>query len=168
MMTKSTSRDFPQENEQEALSALLDGELTREQARQTLRRLRDDADMRARLAEYCAVGDALRGLCDGPVAPDLTLRVMHRLEREPTLLAPMRATPGRRPGLWLAAAVVVVITWGVWSRLPEQGPALPLAAHDAPPMDVQPYLAAHQDFAQAVIAPAEMQFTRVSLTESRP
>jgi hypothetical protein len=103
------------------------------------------------------------------VAPGFTGRVMAALEQEPTILAPMRKPQDRRAALWLAAAAVSAITWGLWNSLPDPAIAIPIAANDAPPtVDVQPYLAAHQDFAQAVIAPAEMNFTQVSLVEARP
>ena len=153
----------------DGLSAFLDGELSPEAAGHTLRHLSVNALHQQRLREYMAVGDALRGLHAVPGAPDLTDRVMAALEREPTVLAPMRRTPDRRPALWLAAAAVGAISWGLWSSLPGDREAIPLAANTAPVgVDVQPYLAAHQDFAQAVIAPAEMNFTQVSLVEAHP
>jgi hypothetical protein len=94
---------------------------------------------------------------------------MAALEAEPTVLAPMHKPRSPRATLWLAAAAIGAITWGLWQNLPDLGPAVPVAANDLhPPMDVQPYLAAHQDFAQAVIAPADMHFTQVSLAEARP
>lgn len=168
MMTKSANQTFPQVDEDDSLSALLDGELPEEDARLILRRLGGSADLQGRFQEYCAVGDALRGLLGGPTAPHLTARVLAELEQEPTILAPMRRGRDRRATLWLAAAAVTAITWGLWSSLPDRGPAMPLAANGAPAVDVQPYLAAHQDFAQAVIAPAEMHFTQVSLVEAHP
>jgi anti-sigma factor RsiW len=153
----------------EALSALLDGELSNEEARRALRHLDAHAGAQERAWEYLAVGDALRGMHANALAPDLTARVMAALEQEPTLLAPMHKPRDRRTTLWLAAAAVTAITWGLWHNLPDRGPAIPMAANDVhPPVDVQPYLAAHQDFAQAVIAPAEMDFTQVSLMEPRP
>jgi hypothetical protein len=103
--------------------------------------------------------------------PALTDRVMTALEDEPTLLAPMRKQQRQRPALWLAAATVAAITWGLWSAGPRpESPAslaanknsIPAMAANAPG-NVMPYLAAHQDFAQAVVSPPEMRFTRVSL-----
>lgn len=168
MKSKSATQTLYRDQEDDLLSALLDGELSDEEARLALRRLGGSAGMQARYREYCAVRDALRGLHGVPSAPDLTARVMARLEQEPTILAPMRRGRDRRATIWLAAAAVTAITWGLWSSLPDRGPALPVASNGAPPVDVQPYLAAHQDFAQAVIAPAEMNFTQVSLAEVRP
>jgi anti-sigma factor RsiW len=175
MMTKTAIQAVPQEplghaaQDDDTLSTFLDGELADEQARRMLRHLNSSTEARDRAWEYLAVGDALRGLHAAPPAPHLTARIMAALEQEPTILAPMHKPRDRRTTLWLAAAAVTAITWGLWQSLPDRGPALPVAANDVhPPVDVQPYLAAHQDFAQAVIAPAEMNFTQVSLMEHRP
>lgn len=156
-----------QEALDDSLSAFLDGELSNEQARRVLRQLSTSPGAQGRLWEYIAVGDALRGLHTDAKAPHLTARVMAALEQEPTILAPMRKSRHRRATLWLAAAAVGAISWGLWQSLPDQVASVPMAANDIhPPVDLQPYLAAHQDFAQAVIAPAEMNFTQVSLAEA--
>lgn len=147
------------------LSALLDGELSDQRARLAIRRLGDDSDARARFAEYCVIGDLLRGHHHD--LPDLTEKVMAALEDEPTVLAPRQKTPNQRPLLWLAAAACAAITWGLWSAAPRQENIAPLAATQTPahaPADVAPYLAAHQDYAQAVLTAPEMHFTRVSLS----
>lgn len=151
--------------EDDLISAFADGELSGEMARAALRRVNTNPEDRWRFNEYCAVGDALRGLPGR--CPDLTERVMAALEKEPALLAPMaqrRLTP-RPPLLWAAAAAVAAITWGLWPALPQHEAPLPMAMQ-APVNQVSPYLAAHQDYAQAVLAPTEMQFTRVSLMEA--
>ena len=155
--------------EDDLISAFVDGELSAEMAQAALRRVQSNPEERRRFDEYCAVGDALRGLPGR--CPDLTARVMAALEREPTLLAPMssarRLTP-RPPLMWAAAAAVAVLTWGLWSALPQPTEApLPMAARSAQPDQLAAaYLAAHQDYAQAVLSPTEMQFTRVSLVEA--
>jgi anti-sigma factor RsiW len=153
----------------DTLSAFLDGELPDEQAHHVLKQLGGSAVSQELLRDYMAVGDALRGLHAVDTAPHLTARVMAALEQEPTLLAPMRKPRTPRTTLWLAAAAVSAITWGLWQSLPAPSPTLPMAANGMPPsVDLQPYLAAHQDFAQAVISPAEMHFTQVSLSKVRP
>ncbi len=149
----------------DSLSALLDGELSDQSAQLALRQLANDPTRQARFAEYCAIGDLLRGHHND--LPDLTRKVMAALEDEPTLLAPVRKTPQRRPLLWLAAATCAAITWGLWSAAPRQENAVPLASLQVPahpPADVMPYLAAHQDYAQAVLTVPEMHFSRVSLS----
>lgn len=158
---KDVMKDAANQNqnrlEDDNLSVLVDGELSDEAARALLKRL--TGEQRARYREYCAIGDALRGL-DGDI-PELTSRVMSALEDEPTVFAPMPKTADRRPALWLAAATVAAITWGLWSAGPRDEAPAPLAANQ--PANVLPYLAAHQDFAQAVVSPSEMRFTRVTL-----
>jgi len=154
-----------QHQEDDSLSALLDGELSDQSARLAIRQLASDPTRQARYAEYCAIGNLLRGLHDD--LPGLTRKVMTALEDEPTVLAPVRKSNARRPLLWLAAATCAAITWGLWSAAPRQETAVPLAALQTPahaPADVMPYLAAHQDYAQAVLTVPEMHFTRVSLS----
>lgn len=159
----------PLDDARSAVSALIDGELDDTAARNLLRGLTRDDAQRARFGEYALIGDVLRG--HGHDSPDLTSRVMAALEHEPTVLAPLPAPPSRRPALWLAAATVAAITWGLWSVGPKETLAPPIAASSpgmmpataAMPGNVMPYLAAHQDFAQAVVSPSEMRFTRVNL-----
>lgn len=166
----------PEDLQAQTLSALIDGELSDDLARQTIRRLDDSAAERAQLADYLAIGDAMRGL---EVQPgDFTRRVMAALANEPVVLAPVRKPADRRPALWLAAATMAAITWGLWQSGPRNDIDAPLAARPAPATELatelttesaeaQPYLAAHQDFAQAVISAPEMRFSKASL-EVRP
>jgi len=151
----------PAHEHDESLSAFLDGELSDQQARSMIRRLGEDAVLRARYAEYCATGDILRGHRHD--IPDLTDKIMAALDQEPTLLAPVKKPPNRRPMLWLAAAATAAIAWGLWSTAPRQETAVPLAAA-TPPSDVVPYLAAHQDYAQSVVTQPEMNYSLVSLS----
>ena len=163
----------PSDEQESVWSALQDGELSADQSRQILKNLRNDTEGKARFSTYCAIGDALRGHADIRRSPDFTQRVMAALEHEPTVLAPIRKPANRQTTVWLAAAAVSAITWGLWSSLPEQRMTIPLAANSASPAenvspDISPYLAAHQDFAQAVLAPTEMNFTQVSLAQANP
>jgi sigma-E factor negative regulatory protein RseA len=149
----------------DSLSALLDGELSDHNAQQVIRNLVKDPEHQARFAEYCAIGDLMRGHRDD--FPDLTDKVMAALEEEPTVLAPRRKTLEQRPLLWLAAAACAALTWSLWSASPRQEGVTPLASAQIPahaPADVAPYLAAHQDYAQAVLSTPDMQFSRVSLS----
>lgn len=154
----------------QTLSALIDGELADEQAHQAIKRLGGSAAERARITEYIAIGDAMRGL--DAQHGDFTRRVMAALENEPVILAPLpKPEPAnRRPALWLAAATVAAITWGLWQSAPRNEVNVPLAAVQQPgsqassqSADAMPYLAAHQDFAQAVISAPEMRFSKASL-----
>lgn len=148
----------------DSLSAFLDGELSEQEARRLLRRLGDEDETRERFSEYSRIGDLMRGHRHD--IPDLTDRVMAALEQEPTLLAPVKKPADRRPLLWLAAAATAAITWGLWSAAPQQETLVPLASRTEPARpaaEVMPYLAAHQDYAQAVATPAEAGFTLVIL-----
>lgn len=168
----------------ERLSALLDGELDAETAREALKRQHHTPGDADALAEYAYIGDALRGLAPAATRPDFTARCMARLADEPTLLAPLPRRAERAPMLWAAAAAVSVLSWGLWSMLPPGGDAARMAqapaaiapvaartadvstagvnAADADKAEIEALLRAHQDFAQAVIAPTDMQLTQVS------
>ena len=171
-MTKLATLDpgLPNPSEDDRLSALLDGELDADMAGTVIKGLSRQGTERERFLEYYRIGDALRGLEHG--APDLTRRVMAALEREPTVLAPMGKTASRRPALWLAAATVAAIAWGLWQADPRQETAVPMAALPEAALTATgaesalPYLAAHQDYTQAVVSPSEMRFTRVTLVGS--
>lgn len=161
------------------LSALFDGELETDEADRALGRLGRDAAASRVWAEYSLIGDAMRGC--GHDSASLGARCRAALASEPTILAPVSAAKGRRqPYYWLAAAAAVTaITWSVWQVAPNPGPDLPatagtalpgavpagavLAANELMPSHVMPYLAAHQDFAYAVVSEPEMRFTQVSL-----
>jgi sigma-E factor negative regulatory protein RseA len=161
----------PTDEQESVWSALQDGELSADQSRQILKNLRNDAEGKTRFSTYCAIGDAMRGHADIRCSPDFTQRVMAALEKEPTILAPIRKPANRQTTAWLAAAAISAITWGLWTSLPEERTTIPLAANPASPTenvspDISPYLAAHQDFAQAVLAPTEMNFTQVSLAQA--
>jgi sigma-E factor negative regulatory protein RseA len=168
MHSQSEQQPAPADSRHENLSALIDGELSDAMARIAITQLGHNPADRARLGEYLAIGDAMRGLDarhDG-----FSARVMAALENQPVLLAPVPKKRESRPTLWLAAATAAAITWVVWQSNPRDDLAVPLASvqQTAPQFDeASPYLAAHQDFAQAVISTQEMRFTKASL-EIRP
>lgn len=179
-MTKQTMQTEHEDMQAQNLSALIDGELSDAMAQQAIKRLDHSDAERARLTEYLAIGDAMRGLYAQPSAQHsgFTRRVMAALENEPVVLAPVRKPADRRPALWLAAATMAAITWGLWQSGPRDEVNVPLAALQQPATELtaelatqsaeaQPYLAAHQDFAQAVISAPEMRFSKTAL-EVRP
>jgi len=154
----------PTDSRFENLSALIDGELSDDMAGLGIRQLSQNEAQLARHHEYIAIGDAMRGLNVQP--SDFTQRVMAALEKEPVVLAPVAKKNERRPTLWLAAATAAAITWGIWQSNPRDEINLPLAAVQPPTtqsIEAMPYLAAHQDYAQAVISTQEMRFTNASL-----
>lgn len=158
----------PADSRLENLSALIDGELSDDMAGFGIKQLSQNAAQLARHHEYIAIGDAMRGL--NAQHPDFTQRVMAALEKEPVVLAPVAKKSERRPALWLAAATAAAITWGIWQSNPRDEINPQLAAAHQPAqlpatqsLEAMPYLAAHQDFAQAVISTQEMRFTKASL-----
>ncbi len=164
MQTQPEQHDAMPDPRYENLSALIDGELADDIASQAIKQLVANPDSRTRHNEYLAIGDAMRGL--GEQHNDFTRRVMAALENEPVILAPLPKKPERRPVLWLAAATAAAITWGLWQSSPQQETGVPMAAVQPPASqsaEAMPYLAAHQDFAQAVISTQEMRFSKASL-----
>ena len=156
--------------EQEWLSALLDGEIDDAEGDRTLKRIGQDQTLTRRWSEYCLIGDALRG--EALAQPGLDRRLRTALAAEPTLLAPMkRARLSRRyarPLAWTAAAAAVAaVTWTVWTALPQHTAPAQMAAQPEAVMiqasHVMPYLDAHQDFSQGVVAQPEMRFSQVTL-----
>ena len=136
------------------LSILLDNELEASHYQPLLTALRKDAELRATMANYLLIGDALRG------HPDLTTNlagtVMARLEHEPTVLAPpvRRSSRVLRDAAALAASLtgVAVVAWLALS--PSVSPTLmPPVAQAKKPVVVatsermQEYLMAHQAYA---------------------
>lgn len=161
------------------LSALLDGELGEDASRKALLRLDQDAQARRVWAEYSLIGDVLRG--QGVTQPGLSQRLAEALEAELTVLAPMRRPRSHQPVMWVAAAAsVAAVSWLIWSAAPRQELApqdagQQVAVQTVPPEVepvsaseenalVMPYLAAHQDYAQALVSPTEMHFTKVNLS----
>ena len=155
------------------VSALFDGELDAAESKQSLGRIGKEMDAARLWSEYSLIGDALRGCHGGQ--HDFDARIRAALAEEPTILAPMPMAPDvQRPYYWMAAAVAVAaIAWGVISESPQPSgiQSIPVAANSselagvspASNDDVQPYLAAHQDYAFAVVDEPEMHYTRVSL-----
>ncbi len=145
------------------LSALLDGEA--DDDLEGIGRLARDEALKARWSEYCLIGDALRGLSQP--SGRVPERVRVALSDEPTILAPV-VKPRHRPALWLAAAATVAaVTWMTMHAEPTAAPPVRMAMQSGPAevaaLDVVPYLAAHQDYAQALTSSPEMHFSQVAL-----
>jgi sigma-E factor negative regulatory protein RseA len=95
------------------ISALMDGELARDEAARLIADIRQRDAMRERWATYHLIGEALRG----EWCPDCKVAssVARKLAEEPTVLAPRRISGeiGRRwalPSL-AAAAAIASVTW---------------------------------------------------------
>ncbi|MFM9935382.1 MAG: sigma-E factor negative regulatory protein [Novosphingobium sp.] len=134
----------------EKISAYLDGECGEFEAAQALRQLGGDTPAREAWALYHRVGDALRG--DRVSGGDFTARVMARIEHEPVVLAPRRATPRVMRYAMAAAASLagVAVVLGIaFQGTVGTGPELAQKAPSEAPSarEVSTLLAAHQDYA---------------------
>ena len=140
------------------ISALIDGELAQEEAGAALDALQADGEAREGWRRYHLIGDLMRDahLLSGGFAA----RVAERIEREPTVLAPV---PGRKPvtrnPAWsfalaagLAVAFVGASTYLMMQPSTEPAPQVALkpapaeAAQVAPPDAADDYLLAHQGY----------------------
>lgn len=98
----------------EALSALIDGELGDDEAVRMLDRLEREPGLRAQWARYHAFRSTLEGAPPGRLGTAFAARVHDALEREPTVLAPQgprhEAPSWLRPlaGVAIAASVALV------------------------------------------------------------
>ena len=95
------------------VSALLDGELERQEVEATLASLKSGSESRALWSDAQLIGSVLRN--ERLEAFDVSARVMSALEVEPTVLAPKprRVSEGQRPAMAMAASVagVALVSW---------------------------------------------------------
>jgi len=100
-----------QENPEEEVSALLDGELRGRQLQEALDRLQQEPQRRERWHRYNLISDALRGNLPPYLSEQVQERVSRALESEPHILAPRRRFPHlarQAAGLAIAASVSAV------------------------------------------------------------
>lgn len=104
------------------LSALLDGELEPHEVQRLWSDFKANEHLHTLWAEYHLIGTAIRD--EGPVAVDVTSKVMHALAEEPVVLAPRPALHHgwRSSALALAASVAGVAVVG-WLALAQQDPS---------------------------------------------
>jgi len=110
----------------ERISALMDGELERDEARRLLDAIKAREDLQFAWSTFHVIGDAMR---EGRHLPaDYAGRLSARLAQEPTILAPraMQTPRWQRYTLpaFAAAAAVAAVTWVVGEM---QGPLVPQA-----------------------------------------
>ena len=138
------------------ISALIDGELTRQEAESVLDALRGEGEARDEWRRYHLIGDAMRD--PRMLSGDFAARVARRIEREPVVLAPAATRkPAARPA-WtfaLAASLAVAFVGGsTFLIMRQQGAEAPpqvaqspqpeAMAQVAPPDSVDDYLRVHQ------------------------
>jgi sigma-E factor negative regulatory protein RseA len=138
------------------ISALMDGELERQEAEGAIDALKSGGEARDTWRSYHLIGDAMRGTQQ--LSAGFAARVTARIAEEPTVLAP-RAKPifeQRRWQLLSAAASVAAVAF-VSIAFFTQDPTLPAApvavavpqnetAQVAPPETANDYLLAHQGY----------------------
>lgn len=167
----------------EKLSALFDGHLDDDPSPDSvLEALRQDRRMRQKWGTYCLIGDALRG--EAQAVPDLSGRVLARLDGEPTVFAPSpRPVPSRstrlgRVMLPVAASVmgVAAVGWVVQvsqpsgqstttlaAKAPARNAQFVAAAAPTPSPGEDPlrnYVFAHQSLAGGSPIPGVAQYVR--------
>ncbi|MHB8167354.1 MAG: sigma-E factor negative regulatory protein, partial [Sulfuricella sp.] len=98
------------------ISALADGELDHEEANAILVSAREQPELRQKWNMYHLIGDSLRQT--SPLSPDFNARFAGELAKEPTVLAPRRLLPPRRPLIALsAAASIAAVSLVAWVAL---------------------------------------------------
>jgi len=157
------------------ISALTDGELDHEEANEILISAREQLEMQQKWNMYHLIGDSLRQT--SPLSPDFNARIAGQLAKEPTVLAPRRFFPHQRRLIALsAAASVAAVSLVAWVALQfnhESGQSVAASAvvveastaSASSEINVNGYLAAHQEYANAVQLPRNYQ--RASLEKSR-
>ena len=144
------------------ISALMDGELERQEASGALRELDGEGEAREAWRRYHLIGDVMRD--SRLLSAGFAARVSERLANEPTVLAPGRITPKpaivRWQALSAAASIAAVAMVGWVAFGPQQGaaPGVPVASQApapvetaqvqqvAPPDAANDYLLAHQGY----------------------
>lgn len=168
------------------ISALMDGELDGREARQELARLKQQDALRDSWDTYHLISDALRG--DALLSANLKHRVIERLAREPTVLAPHRSAVRKLTTYALSAAAsisaVALVGWVAISIStvdirPETARAPTLAAVLPPPPpapqlasipnegSMNEYLLAHQGFSPSTAMQGVAPYIR-SVSVSQP
>ena len=146
------------------LSAMLDGELSQDQARFLRRRLQHDAELSACFERWQVCGDVLRGRQVSLLPTDFAARVAAGIANDGVTVAPVAAT--RRPRLlrWgggaaLAASVALVALFvgrpGAFQDEVDTTLARPVADVAGPPVDPPAPDAAADASALAAVTPVD-------------
>jgi sigma-E factor negative regulatory protein RseA len=150
----------------DAISALMDGELSADDARRQIGNLKNDAALRKRWDDFHLIGDALRG--EAQLSPQFSELVTRRLAAEPTVLAPrrLRSNVKRVTTYAMSAAAslgaVALVAWVALSPAPPTNLAGPISVPASIPIkpadtattpasvpsegNMNEYLLAHQGF----------------------
>jgi len=164
----------------DSISALMDGELARGESAVPLQALAVEGEARETWRQYHLIGDAMRET--RALSPGFNARLMARLAKEPTVLAPRRSAVLLQPSRWklmpmaASAAAVALVAGGFYSL---QGPSsVPLAqapksaplevqqVQVAPPAGANDYLLAHQGYSPRNSLQGAAPYVRI-VSESR-
>lgn len=141
------------------ISALMDGELEREEAIRMLAAAREQNELRQEWLLFHLIGDTLRQT--PPLSPGFNAQFSEHLAKEPTVLAPRRFLQHKRPLIaWSAAASVAAVSLVAWVALQFDNvsgltaPAKAVVAEASPPgpapaINVNSYLSAHLEYSHA-------------------
>jgi len=159
----------------EQISAFMDGETEGDEAASQLKRLKEDASLRATWDTYHVIGDTLRGEELG-LSRDFNANFSARLADEPTILAPRNRNPlpaatVRRFALPVAASVggMALVAWLAVFNNPFAPQKETLAVKAPAPMEaktqvasgeVNDYLLAHQQFASSTTLQGVASYVR--------
>ena len=142
------------------ISALMDGELERDEAAGPLDALRAGDEARAAWSSYHLIGDAMRDT--QLLSAGFADRVAAKLAAEPTVIAPAPVAPAPRRPRWrllsaaASLAAVALVGWVAFAPQ-DSGPQIaqvqpriaqvrPAAAQVQPPDKANDYLYAHQGY----------------------
>jgi sigma-E factor negative regulatory protein RseA len=165
------------------ISALMDGELDEQQARQQFARLKQDEELAQCWLTFHVIGDALRG--EHPLSHEFDRRLTTRLAAEPTVIGPRYNVTRRAVTYALSAAAslsaVALVGWVALSGNP-LAPQPELAKAPTPPAVATPsaqlasvpsegkmneYLMAHQEFSPSTAIQGLAPYIR-SVSSTQP
>ena len=164
------------------ISAFMDGELTDEEARSLLTKLKESKESQQQWGTYHLIGDAIRQTT--VLSMDLSRTISAQLDKEPTVLAPHKITPHKREMIaWSAAASFAAVAVVALAALKFSGgsagdvvldnlaaqssqPSNTLSASKTNP-DMNAYLVAHQEFSPSATLSINANYARVTFTKQQ-